>query len=275
MAVFDLTDRNFFLIAVAIYGVSTLYSVFLWRKGFQRDDLSNYGILLSGFAFHLTAMIQRGISFQQCPVTNLYEATVFIMWALAGSYLVVGLVPRLRFLGVFAAPLLLILGVFGLMPSLDDPEARLQLSKGMASLHAALSLLSYGAFGLAAATSAMFLSQQHDLKFNKLRAVLARLPPIQRLGTIVTRLLLAGFILLTFGLVAGWVYLARSDVELKGPDPKIPWSILVWALYLGLLVLRWKVDRGGRRVAWGSIVAFVFVMLTFWGTTLLSPLHTR
>ena len=54
-----LTDRNFFLIAVVLYGVSALYSVFLWRKGFQRDDLSNYGLLLAAFAFHLTAMIKR------------------------------------------------------------------------------------------------------------------------------------------------------------------------------------------------------------------------
>jgi ABC-type uncharacterized transport system permease subunit len=121
----------------------------------------------------------------------------------------------------------------------------------------------------------MFLSQQHDLKFNRLRALLALLPSIQRLGTIIVRLLLAGFVLLTLGLAAGWVYLARSDIEVKGPDPKIPWSILVWCVYLGLLVLRWKVDRGGRRVAWGAIAAFVFVMLTFWGTTLLSPLHNR
>jgi ABC-type uncharacterized transport system permease subunit len=273
--VFGLSDRNYFLIAVVIYGVSTLYSLFLWRKGFQRDDRINYFVLLLGFGAQLTAMLKRGMSFHQCPVTNLYEATVFIMWALVASYLIAGLISKLRFLGVFAAPLLFGLGVFGLMPSLDEHESKIQFAKGISSLHAALSLLAYGAFGLAAATSAMFLSQEHDLKFNKLRALLSRLPPIQRLGTIVVRLLFAGFVLLTCGLIAGWVYFARSDISVKGPDPKIPWSILVWAIYLSLLILRWKVDRGGRRVAWGAIAAFVFVMLTFWGTTLLSPLHNR
>jgi ABC-type uncharacterized transport system permease subunit len=271
----DLSDRSFFLIAVVAYGASTLYSLFLWRKGFQKDEWINYLLLLLGFGFHITAMVKRGISFDRCPVSNLYEATVFIMWAIVGTYLVIGLVRRLRFIGVFAAPALFGLGVFALMPSLDEHGDRFQMAHGISSLHAALSLLSYGAFGLAAVTSAMFLSQQHDLKFNKLRALLSLLPPIQRLGTIVTRMLIAGFSLLTLGLIAGWVYYARTDIELKGPDPKIPWSILVWTLYLGLLLLRWKVDRGGRRVAWGSIGAFVFVMLTFWGTTLLSPLHNR
>jgi len=32
------TDRNCFLLAVTFYGLSTIYSVFLWRKGFRRDD---------------------------------------------------------------------------------------------------------------------------------------------------------------------------------------------------------------------------------------------
>ena len=39
----------------------------------------------------------------------------------------------------------------------------------------------------------MFLTQQHDLKFHKLRAVLSLLPPIQRLEIITSRLVLAGF----------------------------------------------------------------------------------
>jgi hypothetical protein len=30
------TDRHFFLLAVVLYGVSTVYSVFLWRKGFRQ-----------------------------------------------------------------------------------------------------------------------------------------------------------------------------------------------------------------------------------------------
>ena len=44
--------------------------------------------------------------------------------------------------------------------------------------------LAYGAFGPQQQQQACFLTEQHDLKFHKLRAVLSLLPPIQRLDII-------------------------------------------------------------------------------------------
>src|ERR1700690_4447946 len=97
-------DRHFFLLAVALYGLSAVYSVFLWRRGFRTDDRANYFLLLAASALHTLAMVLRGFNFKQCPVNNLYEATVFIAWTIVAAYLVSGLLPRLRFLGAFASP---------------------------------------------------------------------------------------------------------------------------------------------------------------------------
>jgi hypothetical protein len=47
----------------------------------------------------------------------------------------------------------------------------------------------------------------------------------------------------------------------------------VWVIYLALILMRWKFSQGGRRFALGAIGSFAFVLLTFWGTNLLSPLH--
>lgn len=268
-----LTDRRTFLLAVALYGVSTAYSVFLWRKGFRRDEHVNYLLLLGGFALHTGAMIQRGFSLNRCPVNNLFEATIFLGWALALACLVVALLPRLRFVVAFAAPLLFAIGVFALMPPLDTPPGpRLQTAGWLLSLHAALVLLAYGAFGLGAVAAAMFLFQQHELKFNKLRAVLSLLPPIQRLERITATLALLGFVLLTAGLFAG-AYLPRPAGMAYWQDVKVRWSALIWVLYLGLMLARWGWTLSSRRFAWGIVGVFAFLLLTFWGTNLLSPLH--
>jgi len=56
-------------------------------------------------------------------------------------------------------------------------------------------------------------------------------------------------------------------------DPKILWAGLLWAFYLGLLISRWRFGQSGHRFAIGVIGAFAFLVLTFWGTALLSPLH--
>src|SRR5439155_14672733 len=131
-----------FLLAVIAYGASLIYSVFLWRKGFRRDDHVNFFLLLFGFALHTTAMIQRGFSLKQCPVNNLFEATIFLAWAFALACLIVCVLPRLRFVGAFASPVLFAIGVFALMPSLDPPHGpKPEFSEGLKSLHAALILL--------------------------------------------------------------------------------------------------------------------------------------
>ena len=267
------TDRHTFLLAVTVYGVSLVYSVFVWRKGFRRDDHVNYLLLALAFALHTTAMAQRGFSLKQCPVNNLFEATLFIAWALALANLIVGLLPRLRFVSTFASPVLFAIGVFALMPSLDPPHGpKPEFSNWLTSLHAALILLAYGSFGLGAVAAIMFLTQQHNLKFNKLRAVLSLLPPIQRLELVASRLVVVGFVLLTIGLYAGG-HLPRPEGVSYWKETKVVWSGFLWALYLALLVGRWRFAWAGRRFASGTIGVFAFLLLTFWGTNLLSTLH--
>jgi HemX protein len=268
------TDRHFFALAVALYGLSTVYSVLLWRRGFQQDNRVNYCLLLAGFAFNVLAMVERGLSFARCPVTNLYEAMVFIAWATLVVYLLLGLWARLRFLGAFASPVLFGIGVFGLMPALDNPDrTKLEFINGWSSLHAALILLAYGAFGLGSIAGLMYLTQEHNLKFHKLRAVLSLLPPIERLERAIGRLLLAGFILFTAGLAVGAIWVKKPPGVHFFQDAKVIWSAFLWCVYTSLLVMRWYFRQGGRRFAWGAVGTFAFVMLTFWGTNLLSVIH--
>jgi ABC-type uncharacterized transport system permease subunit len=269
-----LIDRDYFLIAVVFYGISTLYSIFLLRKGFRQDNRINYLLLLAGFVFHTSAMIKRGFNFQRCPMNNLYEATLVIAWTIVAAYLTFGAWSRLRFLGAFASPILFAIGVFALMPPLDaHGPAQPPFAGGWSSLHKALILLSYGAFGLSCVAGIMYLTQEHDLKYHKLRAVLSLLPPIQRLEMIMGRLLAAGFVLLTAGLGVSAVYLKQTRHVYVTGDAEVLYSILVWLIYLALLVLHWRFAQRGRRFAWGAIGGFTFVMLTFWGIYMLSDLH--
>jgi ABC-type uncharacterized transport system permease subunit len=257
------SDRLCFTLAVVVYGVSVVYSVLLWRKGFREDNRVLYGILAAGAVLHTLAMM----------LNNLFEATMFIEWTIVATYLVAGLFRRLRFLGAFASPLLFATGVFALFPILDHRGPKPEFVHGWESLHAALILLAYGAFGLSAVTALMYLSQEHDLKFNKSRAVLALMPPIQRLQKVTTGLLAAGFVLLTVGLLVGAWWLRRERGYILSDDPKILWSVVVWSAYLVLLFFRGRSGLQARRFAWGVIGTFALVLLTFWGTNLPSAIH--
>ncbi len=259
-----------------LYGVSTVYSIFLLRRGFRQDTRVNYLLLAAGFALHTLAMFKRGFSLQRCPVNNLYEAITFVEWTILAAYMVFGAWSRLRFFGAFASPILFALGVFALMPALDQHHGpKPDFSGGMLQLHITLILLSYGAFGLSTVAALMYLSQEHDLKFHKMRAVLSLMPPIQRLEVVIWRALFGGFILLTVGIFVGAAFLEPPKNMGFWEDPKVIWSLFVWTLYLVLLVSRWRFAQRGRRFAWGAIGGFTFVMLTFWGVKLLSAMHNQ
>ena len=272
-----LTDRHYFFFAVLVYALSTAYSIFLWRKGFRRDDIVNYFLLLLAFGCHTVAIFKRGFILNHCPVYNIYEATTFSTWFIVLAYLIIGVWHRFRFLSAFIAPVLLAAGVFALMPSLDPPHGStpaFTTAHALESVHAALSLLAYAAFGLSCASGLMFLTQEKNLKQHKVNALLSLLPPISRLEITVSRLMLAGWLLLTAGLVTGAIYLQQNRALYKPEgDLKLIWSVVVWGGYLVLLISHKRRKLTGRRYSLAAIGSFAFVALTFWGTNLLSRIH--
>lgn len=267
------SDRAWFGVAVALYGISAAFSIFLLQREMRRHNRINYLLLLGAFAVHTTAMLLRGFRLDRCPINNLYEATIFVAWTMTATYLVAGLWPRLRFVGAFASPILFAIGVFALLTPHDvGTSGRPEFSGGWLTLHVALFALAYGAFGLSSVAALMYVTQERDLKLHKRRALFSIMPPIQRLEKVIRILLIAGFVLLTGALVVSGFFMRQQGQSLTA-DFKILWSFFVWGLYLALILMRWKVWRGGRRFAWGSIAAFAFVLLTFWGSSLMSPLH--
>jgi ABC-type uncharacterized transport system permease subunit len=86
-------------------------------------------------------------------------------------------------------------------------------------------------------------------------------------------LLVGGLILLTAGLAfSPFLLQEKYGVYLKN-DPLLDYSIFIWLFYLGLLVARWQFGQRGRRFAWSTLGGFIFILLTFWGFLLLSPIH--
>jgi ABC-type uncharacterized transport system permease subunit len=265
-----------FAAAVVLYALAAGFAVIIWRRQFQRDSVALYGLMAVGWVLHTGAMFRRGFSLERCPIHNLFEATMFVTWTISAVYLLIGGFSRMRFLGAFAAPVLTLLGVFALMPALDPPAGqRPDFSSGWGPIHAALVLLAYGSFGLGSLASGMYLRQEHSLRFDKARALRALLPPITRLESATTGLLWVGWGLLSAGLASGSLYLRQARGAWFVADPFVIYSCVTWLLYGGLLLGAWQFRQRGRRLAWGSVLGFAVLMLTFWGMYLLSEMHNR
>jgi ABC-type uncharacterized transport system permease subunit len=121
--------------------------------------------------------------------------------------------------------------------------------------HAAVSLVAYGAFGLACVAGLMFLIQEGELKSRRPAPIFHYLPPISALAKAILRLLWIGFSLLTLSFAAG--LLAHIAVA----NAKFGFSLLIWALYALILIGAKTGWLAGRRFAVASSLTFLIALL--------------
>src|SRR5690606_20800403 len=124
-------------------------------------------------------------------LTNGFEVLIFVSWAMVLLYFLVGTTFRLSLLGFFTAPLALLFQGIALAFSVQlDRFSGAQVAPDFwLELHAAVSLIAYGAFALAWIAGIMFLIQDRQLKKGEMKELFYQLPSIHYLSHAITRLL--------------------------------------------------------------------------------------
>lgn len=125
----------------------------------------------------------------------------------------------------------------------------------MLLVHLASAIISDVLLMLTAVTSLVYLYQEHALKYRK---QIVALPSIQAIDLLALRLLIAAFILMTMGILAGSWMAYEQWGENWYLDPRQLWSMLNWALFAFVLLARFWVGWRGR----------LAVLTTLFGTTL-------
>jgi ABC-type uncharacterized transport system permease subunit len=237
------------------------YTLFSLGAGKFRPAGANFPLIAAAFVFQTLYLYKRGLAIGACPLNTIFDAMIFLGWAVALMYLVIGPAYRLSLLGAFTAPLLLLLQIAALLfRDADGASAVRSVPPNVwVELHGALSVVAYGGFGLAAVSALMFLLQDHFLKYHRLTPLFFNLPPVEDLGRVTPRLVAFGFILLTVSFAAGM--LSRLPVEWL----KIGVSIAIWFAFGMSLALRKLRRISTRRFAWTTVVVFVLAVLTLPG----------
>lgn len=236
------------------------YAVKDLRAGKHHDTRSNLLVMAVGFLFLSGTLYLRGQIQHRCPITSLPEVLIFLSWSMVLLYFILGRSFRLSLLGVFTAPLVLVLQIIALAGFLlSSPEPTTEPTTAVdvwLELHASVSLVSFGALALAGVAGLMFLVQNRQLKRRNLKALFYNLPPIRYLTIAVFRLIGIGVILLTVGTASAFL---MKDV----PAPiHQGLSILTWLAYTALLVLHLSNRIGNVKLAQGAIVLFLLPVIT-------------
>lgn len=273
MHLFASDARPLLWISLAFYAASLLFALWRLAVGMPYRHWPKLGIVLAGFSSHTLFLWERGLSRGHCPVSNLFETLIFIAWCLVALHLAVSTLGRINSLTAFYMPLVIIVQMAALIAPTDQPHFERWKESSWLGLHASVIMLGYAAFGLAGAVALMYLVQERQLRTRRLGPSFMILPPILRLEVVQSRLLVAGFCLLTLGLLSGIAGSAALGLKYSKTDAMLIWSGAVWVMYLVLLAGRFVWGLSGRRMAWLGMTACGMVLVTFWLASAFSQFH--
>jgi ABC-type transport system involved in cytochrome c biogenesis permease subunit len=96
----------------------------------------------------------------------------------------------------------------------------------------------------------------------------AGLPDPRKLEDITYKVIIAGWPLLTIGIVMGGMWANEAWGRFWGWDPKETWALITWVVYAGYLHTRITLGWKGKRPATIAVFAFAVVVFTFMGVNL-------
>lgn len=263
----------FFIIATACYLTGTVgYLIYLVRN-VSKIHWAAWSILAVGALCHGTAIALQSLSAGHFAVTNSREALSFFTLLLVCTYLIVQLRLNLRILGSFVSPLAVIfMLVSSVIPTQIVPKSGI-LQSSWVVFHVSALFLANALFALAFSAGIMYLLQERQIKHKHFGFLYRRLPSLERLDEINYFCLIAGFPLMTVGLLAGFAYASRTWSSIWNWDPKEISALITWCIYAILLHERLAVGWRGRRAAWLAILGFSAILITFLGVNLLLKGH--
>jgi len=265
--------ESIILVSIILYLLSSAgYFAYLF---IQKDYLQRTGffLLLVGFLFHTLTIVYGYIKAGHLPVGNMHETLSFAAWAIAVVFLSIQFKYNLKILGIFAAPILaLIMLIVSRLP--DEPAQATKIFKSFWLVsHVTVIFIGEAAFALACGLGVLYLLQEHEIKTKKHRFFFKRLPSLELLDNTGYICIVAGFTMLTLGLITGFVYAKTVWGHFWRWDPKEVWSGITWLFYAALLHERLTVGWRGRRSAIMAIIGFVVLVFTFLGVNLLLKGH--
>jgi ABC-type uncharacterized transport system permease subunit len=255
-------------IPLALYAGALV--AYMWHFA-QRQPASGHAattLLVAGALAHTFVIGMQTMEVGQLPLSNAASAISTFVWLLILAYLYTEMTTDERAMGTFILPLAVALqSIPAFRPGVEDRSAVLQ--GPLFGVHVSSLLFAYASFALACVIGITYVLLFKEIKAKHLGFFYARLPSLQVLDSMNQRAIVIGWIFLTIGLFAGWIYAAQApgyDPRVQAMslyDPKIFVALVCWAVYSFEAFAARRIGWGGRRSAYLSALGFAIVLLNF------------
>ncbi|MDF2519634.1 MAG: c-type cytochrome biosis protein CcsB [Clostridia bacterium] len=267
-----LDEKQSFLAALILYSLASLAYIVLFIS--KNMKYSNYGrwLVRTGLVFHTLALTMRTVQTSYLPLTSQYEFASGFAWGISLFFVSYEWKYKIRTLGVFVTPLILIITFYAALQSSELKPLMPALQSKWLFVHVSTAVFSYGAFAMACAVSFMYLIRD-KLKAESFLSI--HMPELCTLDSISYKAITFGFFMLTIVIVTGAIWAERAWGRYWQWDPKETWSFITWVIYAIYLHVRLKRGWKNKRAAWYAIIGFLCILFTYIGVnTILSGYHS-
>ena len=236
----------------------------LFRSGIRGAIM--LGFAGAGLLAHTIYLAERAVSTSGYPLSSEQDWYVVAAWTIAALYLYLTAYHRDNAFGVFLLPLVLGLVAAGAWLADPTPFERRPALFIWGVVHGTSLMLATVAILVGFAAGLMYLAQDRRLKkkLPPLRGL--RLPSLEWLRKANSRAIGIAMLLLGIGILAGvilnMIYSRSDGTQLDWTDPVVLATILMfcWITISGGVSALYKPAREGRKVAYLTVLSFVFLI---------------
>ncbi|MBX3184425.1 MAG: cytochrome c biogenesis protein CcsA [Polyangiaceae bacterium] len=249
-----------FYLGVVLYSVAaTLFLVDLGRTGVAQSAKSGPRVLGAASVAHAAHIFAASWVTQVSPVESLQYALSASALIACWVFLALRLRLRIDAMGVIISPLGLSFMVGAQFVRAGPPSE--PVSRSLLAAHVTANLLGFGLFLMAGAAGLSYLLQERRLKAKRRLGGISRMPALDTLDRTEHRLLVAGFILLTLGVVTGAAFSTQLSQAGAVQQLRAALAYVTWVVVAVVLVLRGLAGWRGRRAAYGTLAGVIGLML--------------
>ena len=238
--------------ALLAYGVAAVsYAGELHAPG-RYGRFGIWGVRV-GWLAQSALLVAQAVSADGFPWGTWAGALNLLSWLVVTGYLVWGCQPRYRLLGLLVMPLaagLVVLAWAGGGTAVHEQDG----GGWTLDAHVGLMLAAFASFTVAAAMALLYLYEERRLKHRDAGVLRLRLPSLEALDRLSSRVALVGLLLLSAGIVVGLTRLDPGEL-----DAAMTVTAVIWVVYAAALVLRRETGLQGRRLAWSLVAGFSLV----------------
>ncbi len=259
-----------FYMTVLAYGAASVLFLRYLARGKGEVPAIGPRLVAAGATTHACHIVLASLVLHVCPVEGVHFPMSVAAMTMCVAYLVARKRLKIEVAGAFIAPLALTsLLASHFVGGGSEPGARMK--SAILPFHVTTNLIGVGLFTLAFSAATLYLIQERLLKRKQIDGVFRRLPPLDVLDRAEHRFLLAGFPLLTIGIITGTLWARRVEMGAPSEVLRAVFGYVMWLVIAGVLFLRAAAGWRGRRAAYGTIAGFGFALLVLMFYLLRSP----